>query len=103
MTIKHAVSPQQFNQEQHMQMRTDSFKTADRRVYLFEGATVVVDIKTNTITEITRVPGRSFDPIIAIRRIAYYLGFVYHEGVRHELAIKHPSHGMFQKLFNLFA
>jgi hypothetical protein len=97
------MQPQQFNQEQHMQMRTDSFMTADRRVYLFEGATVLVDTKTNTITEITRVQGMSFDPMIAIKRIAYYLGFVYYNGERHELDIKQPNRGLFQKLFGIFA
>jgi hypothetical protein len=103
MTIKHVVQPEQFNKEQHMQMRGDSFQTADRRVYLFEGASVLVDTKTNTITEINRVQGMSFDPMIAIKRIAYYLGFVYYEGERHELDIRHPKRGLFQKLFGIFA
>jgi predicted dinucleotide-utilizing enzyme len=103
MTIKHVVVPQAFNEEQHMQMRADSFQTAGNRVYLFEGASVLVDIKTNTITAINRVQGMTFEPMIAVKRIAYYLGFVYYEGERHELDIRQPSSGLFKKLFSFFA
>lgn len=102
MTIKHVTTAAEFNKEQHMRMRTDSFQTAGRRVYLFEGATVLVDIATNTITEIAQVQGMAFDPMIAVKRIAYYLGFVYYKGERHELQVR-QSGGLFDRLKSLFA
>lgn len=99
MTTKHAMTAQQFNQQQHMQLRGDSFKTAGTRVYLFEGATVLVDEATKTITAVNRVPGKTFEPIIAIRRIAYYLGYVNYEGERHELEILKPETSAYGWLF----
>lgn len=100
MTIKHTMTAQQFNQQQHMQLRGDSFKTAGTRVYLFEGATVLVDEASKTITAVNRVPGKPFEPIIAIRRIAYYLGHVNYRGERHELEILRAETSAYSWLFS---
>lgn len=88
-----------FNAEQSHQLKT-TFVSANKRVFIFKGATVTVSADTNEVLAVQIVDPVVFDMAVAIRRMAFDMGYVIHKGERHEVVIVQEPRSLFQRFIS---
>lgn len=88
------MSAENFNAEQSHQLKT-SFKSANKRIFIFKDATITVNITTHAVCSVQVVNPSTFNLMVALRRIAFEMGDVIHNNQVYKLKIEEEPRSFF--------